>query len=73
MPLKDFIEEYEVTCYRCEKDRRPTGATLPKQRLAMKDSETSATNSGISVRAFCKTGCNRILERFLRTNDPWKT
>jgi hypothetical protein len=30
----------------------------------MKDSETSAT-SGVSVRAFCKTGCNRILERFL--------
>jgi hypothetical protein len=31
----------------------------------MKDSEISATSGGISVRAFCKTGCNRILERFL--------
>jgi hypothetical protein len=31
----------------------------------MKDSETSATSGRISVRAFCKTGCNRILERFL--------
>jgi hypothetical protein len=30
----------------------------------MKDSETSATSGGISVRAFCKTGCNRILARF---------
>src|ERR1700748_3882319 len=35
------------------------------QRLARKDSETSETSGGISVRAFCKTGCNRILERFL--------
>ena len=35
------------------------------QRLAMKDSEISATSGGISVRALCKTGCNRILERFL--------
>jgi hypothetical protein len=31
----------------------------------MKDSETSATSGGILVRAFCKTGYNRILERFL--------
>src|SRR4029077_8154884 len=28
-------------------------------------SRTAATSGGISVRAFCKTGCNRILERFL--------